>query len=218
MSNNQVKLNVLSVLTEGINIGVKNAASLIGAIVLWIVTIWIPYINVGTTIAISTIPIELSKGNVISPFFIFGEKYRRYMGEYFALQGMMMMSIIPAMFYMIVPGIIISIGWSLAVYILLDKGVAPGEAMVMSNKATYGNKWAIFFIPLVFCVVAGIAIAIVISLLNAIGLSSITWIFLIALTAVTLAGLYGCYAVIYRELVTNCEETPAEHKLRVDQE
>lgn len=117
---------------------------MLGATILWLLTIWIPYLNVGTTIAMTTIPIELSKGRVISPLFIFDGKYRKFMGEYFTLIGLMYLAIIPALFFMIVPGIIISIGWSLAIYILLDKGVAPGEAMIQSNKATYGYKWTIF--------------------------------------------------------------------------
>lgn len=82
----------------------------------------------------NTIPIELSKGKVISPLFIFDGKYRKYMGEYFTLIGLMYLAIIPALFFMIIPGIIISIGWSLAIYILLDKGVAPGEAMFEATK------------------------------------------------------------------------------------
>ena len=67
-------LNVIEVVKGGCEIGVKNAASLVGALFLWIITIWIPYLNVGTTIAINTIPLELSKGKVISPFFIFDGK------------------------------------------------------------------------------------------------------------------------------------------------
>ena len=138
------KITVLGVIQEGVGLGLKNVLSLIGAVILWILTIWIPYLNVGTTIAISTIPIELSKGGMISPLFIFDAKYRQYMGEFFTLIGLMMLAIIPALFFIIIPGIVISISWSLAIYILLDKGVAPGEAMIRSNKATYGYKWTIF--------------------------------------------------------------------------
>ena len=127
------KITVTGVLSEGIGLGIKNAVSMLGATVLWLLTIWIPYLNVGTTIAMNTIPIELSKGKVISPLFIFDGKYRKYMGEYFTLIGLMYLAIIPALFFMIIPGIIISIGWSLAIYILLDKGVAPGEAMIQSH-------------------------------------------------------------------------------------
>lgn len=99
----QKKISVMSVLSEGISLGMKNAVSLLVATVLWIVTLWIPYLNVGTTIAMTTIPIELSKGKVISPVFIFDSKYRKYMGEYFTLIGLMLMAIIPALFFMIVP-------------------------------------------------------------------------------------------------------------------
>ena len=70
----QRKISVVSVLSEGVGLGLKNAPSLLGAVILWLLTIWVPYINVGTTIAIQTIPIELSKGKVISPLFIFDGK------------------------------------------------------------------------------------------------------------------------------------------------
>ena len=120
------KITYVGVLSEGLTISVKNIASIAGAVVLWLLTIWVPYINVGTTIAIQTMPVELSKGKVISPLFIFDEKYRKYMGEYFTLTGLICMSVFPALLFMLVPGIIISIGWSLAYYILVDKGVAPG--------------------------------------------------------------------------------------------
>lgn len=59
------KITVTGVLSEGIGLGIKNAVSMLGATVLWLLTIWIPYLNVGTTIAMNTIPIELSKGKVI---------------------------------------------------------------------------------------------------------------------------------------------------------
>lgn len=122
------KITYVGVLSEGATIALKNVASIAGAVVLWLITLWIPYINVGTTIALQTMPIELGKGKIISPLYIFEEKYRKYMGEYFTLTGLISLSLIPAFLFMVVPGIIIAIGWSLAYYILVDKGVAPGEA------------------------------------------------------------------------------------------
>ena len=124
----------------------------------------------------TTIPIELSKGRVISPLFIFDGKYRKFMGEYFTLIGLMYLAIIPALFFMIVPGIIISIGWSLAIYILLDKGVAPGEAMI--QVAFYILLWIIFAI--------------------ADGGFAMFLLFLVSIVY-TVAAL-GCSAVIYRDL------------------
>ena len=58
------KLDFGSVLSQGFLVGMKNLPSLLGAIVLWLLTIWIPYVNVGTTIAIMTIPIKFSKGEI----------------------------------------------------------------------------------------------------------------------------------------------------------
>ena len=195
----QKKISVMNVLSEGISLGMKNSVSLLVATVLWIVTIWIPYLNVGTTIAMTTIPIELSKGKVISPVFIFDSKYRKFN---FTLLGLMAMAIIPAFFFMVIPAIVISIGWSLAIYILLDKGVAPGEAMVQSNKATYGYKWTIFGVQFVLGLIYGILSAIF-------GLIPILGVLLMLCLVIAYVIIsMGCTAVIYRNLVV--EESPAE--------
>ena len=191
----QKKITVTGVLSEGIGLGIKNAVSMLGATVLWLLTIWIPYLNVGT-IAMATIPIELSKGKVISPLFIFDGKYRKFMGEYFTLIGLMYLAIIPALFFMIVPGIIISIGWSLAIYILLDKGVAPGEAMIQSNKATYGYKWTIFGVSFLLVLVFYILLWII----NAIASGGFAMLLLFIVSIVYTVAALGCSAVIYRNL------------------
>ncbi|MCG4956686.1 hypothetical protein [Alistipes finegoldii] len=51
------KLDFAETLKDSIAIGVKNAPSVVVAVALWLVTIWIPYINIGTTIAISLLPV-----------------------------------------------------------------------------------------------------------------------------------------------------------------
>lgn len=211
--NTQKKITVIGVLSEGTNIGIKNAASMLGATILWLLTIWIPYLNVGTTIAMSTIPIELSKGKVISPLFIFDGKYRQYMGEFFTLIGLMMLSIIPALFFMIIPGIIISIGWSLALYILLDKGVAPGEAMVRSNKATYGYKWTMFFISLILVIAYYILVTIVSVITVKLGFICGLLIFIILILYIVIS--LGCSAVIYRNLTAEAKPETMETVVEV---
>lgn len=190
------KITFVGVLKEGFSIGIKNFVSLFVATLLWIVTIWIPFINVGTTIAMMSVPIELSKGKVISPLFIFDKRYRQYMGEFFNLIGLMALSIIPAFMFMIVPGIIISIGWSLAIYIMLDKEVSPSDAMIMSNKATYGYKWTIFGIG----VVLGICFFIINFIFGLIPLGFFSAIISLVLMCVYQVVNLGCNAVIYRDL------------------
>lgn len=190
-----VKITLSGVLSEGFSIGIKNLASLLVATLLWIITIWIPYLNVGTTIAITTIPIELSKGKIISPLFIFDAKYRQYMGEYFTLIGLMLLALIPAYLFLIIPGIVVNIGWSLAIYILLDKGVAPGEAMIRSNKATYGYKWIIWGVGIILGVAYSI-ISLIFGLIPILGI-----ILNFALFLVYMVFSQGCNAIIYRKLV-----------------
>ena len=198
------KITVGGVLQEGFGIGLKNAPSLVAAAALWILTCWIPYLNVGTTIAISMIPIELAKGKIISPLFIFDAKYRKYMGEYFTLMGLMMMAIVPALFFMVIPGYVIAISWSLALYIMLDKGVAPGEALIRSNKATYGYKWAIFFINLVI-VVAMYILVFVFSLIPFLGP-----LLVLATVICFMPVLLGCSSVIYKNLTSDAPEGNSE--------
>lgn len=51
------KLDFAETLKDSIEIGVKNAPPIVVAVTLWLVTIWIPYLNIGTTIALSLIHI-----------------------------------------------------------------------------------------------------------------------------------------------------------------
>ncbi|MFI3332943.1 MAG: hypothetical protein SNI51_07445 [Rikenellaceae bacterium] len=189
------KITLGGVLTEGLNIGIKNVVPLILAYLLWVVTIWIPYINVGTTIAIATIPIELSKGKVINPTFIFDAKYRQFMGEFFILAGVMGIAIFIASWFFFIPAIVIGIAWSLAFYILLDKKISPMEAIMLSNKATYGYKLTIFLINLIL----GIAIMIACGILVMIPFLGPILVLCCCILAAAVSS--SCSAVIYRELI-----------------
>ena len=113
-----------------------------------------PYINVGTTIAINMLPIELAKGGVISPLGIFDAKYRKYMGDFLITTGLMIIPVFIASLFMIVPGIVLSIAWSLAYFFLFEKKKNPMQAISASNEATYGSKWTMFFVLLAFVVAA----------------------------------------------------------------
>ncbi len=143
------KLQILSVLSEGFSLGLKNCLSILGAIVLWILTIWVPYINVGTTIAICSIPVALAQGKTVSPLFIFESKYRKMMGEVILLFALELLAIVLLVFCGIIPAIVVSIAWGLGIYLVIDKGMSPTEALTRSNTLTYGNKWRIFAISLI---------------------------------------------------------------------
>lgn len=143
------KFTFSDALSNAYQIGIKNILSLIGAVVLWVLTIWIPYINVGTTIAIATLPASLSRGNVISPLEIFNKKYLKNMGDFFLVVSLRGIGSWIAYLFMIVPGMVLSLAWSLAVLLVVDKGMNANKSLNMSNKLTYGYKWIIFGVQVV---------------------------------------------------------------------
>lgn len=182
------KLAFGEILSNGFSIGLKNFLSLLGCLILWILTIWIPYLNVGTTIAIATLPAALSRGQVISPLEIFDKKYLKFMGEYFLVQGLLFIIILPAMFFMVIPAIVLSIAYSLATLLVVDKGKGASEAIKLSNTLTYGNKWTMFFANLV------LVIPLIIPYFN--------YIYIIVLVPIML----GVKAYIYKELASDVQE------------
>ncbi len=138
-------LSVMGIVQNSIAIGTKNAASVFGAVLLWILTIWIPYLNVGTTIGLIGMIAAMSRGQVVSPTEIFNPKYRQHMGEFFLLTAFEYFGTVAGMMFMVIPGIVISIAWGQAKLLLIDEKVSsPTEALTKSNQLTHGKKWTIF--------------------------------------------------------------------------
>lgn len=199
------KLDFAETLKDSIEIGVKNAPSIVVAVALWLVTIWIPYLNIGTTIAIKLLPIELAKGNVINPLSIFDSKYRRYMGEFLLTWGLMLIPIYIATLFLVVPGIVLSLSWTLSFYFLFDKGKNPLEAIKASNDATYGSKWTMFFVILVFSIIMGIVYGIFLFVFEAIGIAFITFVVMFVLFVLTASIAMAIDASFWKQLKDNVE-------------
>lgn len=183
------KITFMGVLTEGFGIGLKNVVPLILSCLLWIVTIWIPYINVGTTIAINTIPLQLSRGVVINPLFIFDAKYRQFMGEYMILMGLMGLAMGTAAFFFFIPAIVIGVSWSLAVLLMLDKQISPLEAIMKSNKLTYGYKWLIFGINFALSIIS-LIVGLIVMIIPGVGI-----ILLLAVAVLTATISLSCIQI-----------------------
>ena len=155
------KLDVIDTIKEGIAIGTKNIGSILVNIILWALTCWIPYLNVGTTIGLMTgVVSKASKGEIIPMTEIFDPKYRKYMGEFFLTAGLIGMGVGVGMVLFIIPGIVLSFAWSLALLLVVDKSKNPTEAISLSNKCTYGNKlrmFGIYLLPAIaYCILAAI--------------------------------------------------------------
>lgn len=197
-----MEISVSRIIGDSFSTAIKNIASILGAAILWVLTCWIPFINVGTTIALCYgLPLELSRGKVMSPLAIFDGKYRKYMGEFFSCIGLMMLSIIPAMFFMVVPAIIISIGWMFAVMLLIDKGLNPAEAMTASTRYTYGYKWTIFLSQILLYIIVVIGAGVLGWIAGLINVGFISFIIGILILGVVMTIGVAFNGVMYKLLV-----------------
>jgi len=197
INQNVKKLEVVATIKEGVGIGVKNIGPILVNLILWILTCWIPYLNVGTTIGLAVgIVSKASKGEAIPFTEIFDGKYRKYMGEFFLTSGLVSVGVSIGFVFAIIPGIVIALAWSLALLLAIDKGKNPAEAITLSNNITYGNKGRMFGINFLVCLAVSILSTIFI-MIPAIGpiLAFVVIIFAIFV-------FIGIQASIYKQLAS----------------
>jgi len=154
-------LMVNGIINNGFKKGFKNALPVAVNSILWALTIWIPYINVGTTIGLFGLVAKISRDEEISYTEVFDPVYRKRMGEFFLCAGFTYIGIIVGFVFFIVPGYVIAIAWSLSLFLVVDKEMNPIEAIHKSNSVTYGNKWTIFGGMFVLGLIIFIVIAVV---------------------------------------------------------
>ncbi|MBR5101029.1 MAG: hypothetical protein IKX34_06990, partial [Bacteroidales bacterium] len=142
------KLDIMQTIRDGIRYGLKNFLPLLLMVILYLVTVWIPYLNVGTTIGLYKAVIGIGRGETIDPTAIFAKENFKDLSGFFLLLGLLYIGIMVAFFFMFIPGIVMGIAWGFAIYFFLDKKVSPLKALRLSYDSTYGNKWRIFAVGL----------------------------------------------------------------------
>ena len=150
------KINVMDTIKDGLQLALKNVLSLILLVILYVLTVWIPYLNVGTTVGLYKAVIAMSRGEVVDPVSIFDKENFKFFGNMFLLLGFQTVGITAASAFIFVPGIILSIAWGFAMYLLIDKGVSPLKALTSSYDVTLGEKWRIFGITLLCGLIIGL--------------------------------------------------------------
>lgn len=199
------KLNVIATIKDGLAIALVNYVSLILTAVLYVLTIWIPYLNVGTTIAMASLPAEMAKGNIVNPLFIFDGKFRKNMGEFFILMSLMFGAIGVGYLFGVIPALVLSVAWSFATVLFVDKDLNALEALRESNRLTYGNKWRIFGTE----ALVALALCIVMAIIGGIfGIGDVKWletignIIILAIVICFVPTMLGIEASIYKQLTT----------------
>ncbi len=196
-------LSVTKILRGSFKIGFDNIGTILGASLLWILTIWIPYLNVGTTIAMIGLIVTISKNEPFNPTDIFQEKYRKNMGEFFLLISFLVTGITSGMFFIIIPGIVIGIAWSMSIFLLVDKELAPLQAIKFSNQMTYGVKFNIFLAKMSLVILYFLSILI----LSWLSWESSFFLILLFFICVLVPATIGLSAYLYRELTTRVEQS-----------
>lgn len=208
------KLQFVPSLKDAFAIGVKNLVPIVLSVLLWLVTVWIPYVNVGTTIALATLPVKLSKGEMISPMFIFDSEYRHCMGEYFILQALISSAVSVACLFLLIPAVVLSFSWMLAVYLLVGK---KNWALCLSesNRLMMGYKFKAFCLKFAVSLALLVVSYVLFSMFDAMAdLLGVLVVLLCVLAGVCV--MLSVDAVIYRELVLSedkVEEAKPEEAL-----
>jgi hypothetical protein len=197
------ELTVGTLIKGGFSKGFKNIIPLTVNVILWLLTIWIPYLNVGTTIGLATITIKMSKGGMISATEIFNPVYRKRMGEYFLTVLLVYLGTVLGLVFLVIPGIVLSIAWSLSLLLVVGKELNPLEAMNESNKLTYGKKWKIFWGTLVLAIIVVVVTGIFGFLASiAHGFASVILYIVAAIMGlISVSILTGGQATVYEKLV-----------------
>ncbi|MCB1164675.1 MAG: hypothetical protein KDK37_10020 [Leptospiraceae bacterium] len=195
-----MKLNAIETIQNGIQLGLKSFPALLVNGILFVLTVWIPYLNVGTLIGMINLPARMARDEGLSMTEIFDPKYRQHFGEVFLTLGLVGMGVLFAS--MLLVGPILQIAWSLAVLLVIDKGMEPLAAIRKSSDLTYGNKWAIFFAYFLFMIGAYIVILLLAWIGSKIA-AFLAGLLVFAVVLLIFPIILGINAEIYKKLTSN---------------
>lgn len=195
------KLSVDSIVKHAFEVGFQNFFPLIGTLVLYVITFWIPYVNVGTTIGLNRMVLDIAKGKTIAPKNIFQKDNYEYMGRYFILWALMLLGVLTGYLFLIIPGIVISLHWMLASVLILDKDMTPYESLQESAKLTKGSRWAIFGGLIVLMILMGVLLFILGLILEKLFGNFGSGLGIIINYCIYFVVCVGAHSYIYRELV-----------------
>ncbi len=218
-------LDVVSVYKNCFVSGAQDLIPVVIASALWLVTVWIPYINIGTTIAMFTLPVWIVAGKKLSPIDLFLGEHRAKMFGLLRLHGLVLAACL--VFFMVmtssyaairvfsgrynpgfwpwvrvlvlfgcaaVPFFMMTTAWSMAPFLLIDKGLEPAAALKESFRITEGVRLQVFAIYAVPLLIA----AVILHFLG--GISYVGWIVTAVTVVATATAVIGLSAQVYRIL------------------
>lgn len=197
------RLDFATVLTDAWEIGTKHAPSIIAAVILFLLTVWIPYINMGTLIALTLLPVRLARDEHIEPLSIFRSEYRRRMGDFLLTAALKQAAIALGTALLVIPGVVLALAWKPAYWCLAEHDKSPLEAIRAAEAATRGSKWRLFALFFAFTLCATVAGLALHTVCRAIGISLVSSIVLFAFVVLVLWIHTSLCAAVWKQLRDN---------------
>ena len=132
-------LSVSDILRKSFEINKKHQFKVLATYLLWLLTIWIPYINIGTTIGLKAMVVKISNNEAFSPLDIFKVEHRAYFGEFLLLSFMFYAITLFGTILFIFTGLIIQYALSQIFYLSIDKKYNFADCFKISYKITFGE-------------------------------------------------------------------------------
>ena len=142
---NQV-ISFIDVIKSSFKIAKKYRFKVILSYLLWLITFWIPYLNIGTTIGLKKMIVKMSHDDSFSPLDIFDSENRKNIDVFLILWFISSNLIIIASFvFLFFPGYVMYFALSQIYLLFIDKNLGSIESIRESYRITYGEKWQILF-------------------------------------------------------------------------
>ena len=206
---NRTALNFSQTFHEAFSIGFGHVGTCGGALLLWLLTCWIPYINLGTFFGLQGMVNAWAKGEPFKATDIFDSKYRRMLPELLLGGSFRWTILLISTVLLVVPAFVLAIATMFSTLIMIDREYSPVDAIRESNRITYGSKWTIFGAQIVIALIFGVASGIIGGIFGIVGFFSPAVSIVLAILElliqlfVVMPVSYGMTASMWKQLSAN---------------
>ena len=190
------RVDIAAAAADTFAIATRHAPSIIAAVILFLLTLWVPYVNLGTLIALTLLPVRLARDERIEALSIFRSEYRRRMGDFLLTAALKLAALTLGTALLVIPGIVLALAWKPAYWCLAEHDKSPLEAIRAAEAATF----ALFFAFTLCATVAGLALH---TVCRAIGISLVSSIVLFAFVVLVLWIHTSLCAAVWKQLRDN---------------
>lgn len=103
------RVDIAAAAADTFAIATRHAPSIIAAVILFLLTLWVPYVNLGTLIALTVLPVRLARDERIEALSIFRSEYRRRMGDFLLTAALKQAALALGTALLVIPGVVLAL-------------------------------------------------------------------------------------------------------------